>query len=56
MGHKQDRLPLISQLIHAVHAAVLENQIADRKRLVDKEHVRINIDRYGEGKPHEHSA
>ena len=53
--HKNGRAFLL-QLIHPMIAFCLKEDIADRKRLIDNQNLRINRDIQRKGQAHKHSA
>ena len=56
MGHHQNRRSLLLQLIHPVIALCLEENIANRERLVHNQNLRIDGDIQSEGKADKHTA
>jgi hypothetical protein len=56
VSHQDNRLALLSELIHSMHATMLKYQIPYRKRLIYQQDFGVDIDGHGEGKPHEHAA
>jgi hypothetical protein len=53
---EQNRRAARLHLADAVDALMLEHGIADRQRLVDEQHVGVDVDRRGEGEADEHPA
>ena len=56
MRHQQDRLAAPPELRELVEALVGEAFVADRQHLVDQQHIRIDVDRDREAKPHVHAG
>src|SRR5262245_42418376 len=56
MRYEKNRDALLFHLLNASNAALLKENVSDRKRLVDDENVRIKVDRNGKRQPNEHAA
>src|SRR5262245_10789534 len=56
MRHEENRHALLLHLLDASHAALLKENVADRKRLVDDEDIGIKMDRDGKRQANEHAA
>src|SRR5687767_1148053 len=56
MRDEQDRHALMLELLDTTDAALLKEDVANGKRLVDDQDVGIHVDRYRKRQAHEHSA
>ena len=55
MGDKEHGLPLLLELIELVVALRLKEDVSHRERLIHDQNLRLDVDRHGEGEPHEHT-
>ena len=56
VGDQDDCFPLAAELVHAVHASVLENQITHSQSLIRQQDIGVHVNGNRERQAHEHSA
>ncbi len=54
--HEQQRHPCLGELLQPLQAFELERRVAHGERLVDDQHVGVDVDRHREGEPQLHPA
>ena len=55
MGDKEHGLPLLLELIELVVALRLKEDVSHGEGLIHDQNLRLDVDRHGEGEPHEHT-
>jgi hypothetical protein len=56
MRNENDRSALAFERLYSANATLLKENVADRKRFIHHEDIRIHVNRDGKGKADEHSG